>query len=123
MLVELRDDARATLEALRSRGVLLSVASRSKPEVASAILRALGLLDYFVSPCFEWQDKDVSLRKILSDLEREHSIRVGASEVLFIDDWPSNVRDASRVGVQGLVFGREIASLAEVVAFLDARRL
>jgi len=122
LYLELREDAVPTLDALRARGFSISVASRSRPVVAAEILRALGLLDYFLAPCFEWQDKDLSLARILGDLERGHGLRVTPEEVLFVDDWPSNVRDAVRVGVRGVVYGRDVKNLSDVVSYLDAER-
>lgn len=117
--LNLRPDARSTLDSLASRGLLVSVASRSTPETAGEILRLLDLLDRFTCPCFEWQDKDLSLQRILSEVERDAGLRLSPGEVLLVDDWPSNIYDAARVGVPGLVFGRDIHSLAEILDHLD----
>lgn len=117
--LSLRPDARATLDALASRGFLLSAASRSRPAIAAEVLRALDLDGYFTCPCFEWQDKDRSLVQILADLERERGLRLAPGEVLFVDDWPSNIEDAARLGVRGLVFGQDILSLSEIFDHLE----
>ena len=42
-------------------------------------------------------------------------------EVLFIDDWPSNILDAQGVGVPGIVFGWQIKALSELLDFLPER--
>jgi magnesium-dependent phosphatase-1 len=115
----LRPDARPTLDALERRGFLLSVASRSTPETAGEILKLLGLLDRFLCPCFAWQDKDLSLSRVLKDLEEKEGIHLAPSEVLLVDDWPSNIRDAAKVGVPGLVFGQQIHSLSEILNYLN----
>lgn len=119
----LRSDARETLDALEERGLLLSAASRSTPETAGEILRLLGLFDRFSCPCFAWQDKDLSLGQILQDLDLEKGIFVAPNDVLFVDDWPSNIRAARRLGIAGLVFGRDIHSLSEVLDHVNGRSL
>lgn len=111
----LRPDARDTLDALEERGLLLSAASRSTPETAGEILKLLDLFARFLCPCLAWQDKDLSLDQILQDLDREKGIRLAPNDVLFVDDWPSNIRDARKIGIPGLVFGRDIHSLSEVL--------
>lgn len=115
----LRADARDTLDRLRRRGLLVSAASRSTPETAGAILQLLGLLDRFLCPCFAWQDKDLSLSQILHDLEYRKGLHVPTRDVLFIDDWPSNIRDARKIGIPGLVFGQDIRSLSEVLEYVN----
>jgi magnesium-dependent phosphatase-1 len=115
----LRPDARATLEALRERGFLLSAASRSRPKIAREVLRRLDLDAYFACPCLEWQDKDRSLERILADLEKERGARLRPEEVLFVDDWPENIEDAARLGVCGLLFGRDLLSLSQLLDYLD----
>lgn len=115
----LRPDTRSTLESLRSRGVLLSVASRSTPETAGEVLKLLGLLERFTCPCFAWQDKDLSLHRVLTDLREQEGIHIEPPEVLFVDDWPSNIRDAAKLGIPGLVFGQDIHSLSEVLNHLN----
>jgi magnesium-dependent phosphatase-1 len=115
----LRDDARDTLDALERRGYLLSVASRSTPQTAGEILKLLGLLDRFLCPCFAWQDKDASLSKVLADLEASRGIQLEPQDVLFVDDWPSNIQDAKKLGIPGLVFGRDIHSLSEILNHLN----
>ena len=121
LLLTLRPDARDTLDALEERDLLLSAASRSTPETAGEILKLLDLFKRFVCPCLAWQDKDLSLRQILRDLDLEKGIRVAPEEVLFIDDWPSNIRDARKVGIPGLIFGRDIHSLSEVLDHVNGR--
>lgn len=117
----LRPEARDTIDALEECGLLLSAASRSTPETAGEILKLLGLFERFSCPCFSWQDKDLSLRQILQDLEREKGILLDPSDVLFIDDWPSNIRDALKVGIPGLIFGQDIHSLSEVLDHVNGR--
>jgi len=119
LLLTLRADARDTLDALEKQGFLLSVASRTTPETAGVVLDLLGMLDYFTCPCFAWQDKDLSLRRVFEDIDREKGIRISPGEVLFIDDWPSNIRDAQKLGVPGLVFGRDIQSLSEILKHVN----
>ena len=114
----LRLDARATLDALEQRGLMVSVASRSTPETAGEILKVLDLLPRFICPCFAWQDKDLSLRTVLEDLKKK-GIGLRPEEVLFVDDWPSNIRDAAKLGIPGLVFGRDIHNLSEVLNHLN----
>ncbi len=119
LLLTLRADARETLDILQKQGFLLSVASRTTPETGGAVLDLLGMLDYFTCPCFAWQDKDLSLKRVFEDLDREKGIRISPGEALFIDDWPSNIRDARKLGVSGLVFGHDIQSLSEILKHVN----
>jgi magnesium-dependent phosphatase-1 len=119
LALTLRPEARPTLDELTRRGYRLSVASRSRPATARSLLSLLGLLGLFICPCFEWQDKDLSLSRILEDCRRQHSLTFLPEEVLFVDDWPSNVRDATRLGVRGLIYGQDIETLSDIFSHLD----
>ena len=82
-------------------------------------LALLDLFHRFLCPCFAWQDKDLSLGQILYELEHRKGVRVRPREALLVDDWPSNIRDAAKLGVPGLVFGRDIHSLSEVLEHVN----
>ena len=71
-----------TLEALDSRGILHSIASKNDPDMALARLRELGLHDYFLYPQIGWSTKSSGIRKIAE------SINVGLDAIAFIDDQP-----------------------------------
>jgi hypothetical protein len=55
----------------------------------------------------------------LTDLRDKEGISLEPQEVLFVDDWPSNIRDAAKLRIPGLVFGRDIHSLSEVLNHIN----
>ncbi len=117
----LMPDARGTLEELASRGYRLSAASRNLPDVGRRVLEAFGLWDFFTHPCLEWQDKDISLKKVLQDFRDKGPEPYDPSETLFIDDWPTNIDAADEVGVAGLVFAWDIHELSELLHLLPEK--
>ncbi|MFQ5792909.1 MAG: magnesium-dependent phosphatase-1 [Acidobacteriota bacterium] len=119
LTLTLRADARRTLDALQGRGLFISAASRSRPETAGEILRLLRLDDHLSFPCLAWQAKDHSISQILASFRKLGGVRLEPRDVLFVDDWPSNIRDAARLGVQGLLFGRDVRCLSEVLHHLN----
>jgi len=80
--VRLRDGAVEVLEALDSRGILHSIASRGDHELAMGKLKELGLDDYFLYPQINWESKAANVKRIAE------SINIGLDAVCFMDDQP-----------------------------------
>lgn len=80
--VKIRPEARQVIEALDSRGVLHSIASRGEQELALATLRAAGLLDYFLVPQINWESKPKNIISI------SRALQVSLDSVVFVDDDP-----------------------------------
>src|SRR5260370_16621302 len=94
--VTLQPGARALLDTLRERGILISIASWNEPAPASAILETLGLRDYFVHPKVEFHPYK---ERTVSDLVRELSeegVRLRPEEILYVDDRALHLRPARR---------------------------
>jgi magnesium-dependent phosphatase-1 len=120
--VHLAPGARKALEALRRRGILLSIASWNHPEPVFAIFELLGLTDYFVHPKVEFHpNKDRMVAALLEELAAE-GVVLSPDEVLFIDDRPEQLRRVREgVGpVRILRAGVEITDLREVLTKLDS---
>jgi len=80
--VRLRDKVRETLLELDARGILHSIASRNHAETALALLRQLGLEEYFLYPQINWGSKAASIGVIAENLN------IGLDAICFIDDDP-----------------------------------
>ena len=80
--VQIRPEARQVIEALDSRGVLHSIASRGDKESASAVLGAMGLLDFFLAPQINWETKPKNIIAI-SD-----TLNLSVDSIVFVDDDP-----------------------------------
>jgi FkbH-like protein len=80
--VQLKPGIREIIEALDSRGILHSVASKNNFEDAWAKLEELGMTDYFIYPEIHWHAKSISLGEI------QKNINIGMDTILFVDDQP-----------------------------------
>jgi FkbH-like protein len=78
--VRLRPGVEETLRRLDAWGVLNSIASRNDPAAAMAMLRRLGLADYFLCPEIGWCAKSASVQAIATRLN------IAADAILFVDD-------------------------------------
>ncbi|HVH32290.1 MAG TPA: magnesium-dependent phosphatase-1 [bacterium] len=121
MRVRLQPGARALLETLRERGILISIASWNEPAPALAILEALRLRDYFVHPKVEFHPYK---ERMVSDLVQEltaEGVRVRPEEILYVDDRALHFKRVRRaVGpVQTLQTGADIRDLRDVIGYLD----
>lgn len=83
---ELYPEVPALFDALRRRGVLISLASYNHPEPVWRALQALDLLDYFQHPVVEWSGrKDLMLQRILAALAAQ-GYTIHPANALFVDD-------------------------------------
>lgn len=80
--VTLTSGVKNVIEALDSRGILQSIASKNNVEPVMEKLTELGLVDYFLYPQIGWQAKSQSIQKIAD------TINIGKDTLLFIDDQP-----------------------------------
>ena len=79
-VVFLRDNVVATIEALDSRGILQSIASRNDYDSAMQQLAEFDLDEYFLYPQINWGSKASSIQTIVQ------SINIGMDTIAFIDD-------------------------------------
>ena len=86
--VRLAAGARELLDALRQRGILISLCSWNRADLVFAILDLLGLTPYFVHPKVEFHPhKDRMIAALLAELAQEGTV-LQPEEVLFVDDNP-----------------------------------
>ncbi len=119
--VRLLPGATALLEALRGRGILISIVSWNEPAPVFAILDLLGLRDYFVRPKVEFHPyKERMVVELLAELSAD-GVPLRADEILYVDDRALHLRRVRRaVGpVQVLRAGVDIRNLREVLTYLD----
>ena len=81
--VSLTAGVREVVEALDSRGILQSVASRNDPDLAWARLQALGVADYFLLPQIGWGRKSDAVRRVCERLG------FAPGTIAFLDDEPA----------------------------------
>ncbi len=119
--VRLQPGARALLDTLRERGILISTASWNEPAPTFAILETLGLRDYFVHPKVEFHPyKERMVTALVQELSEE-GVRLRPEEILYVDDRALHLRRVRRaVGpVQTLQAGVDIRDLHDVIDYLD----
>ncbi|HEU5298572.1 MAG TPA: magnesium-dependent phosphatase-1 [bacterium] len=119
--VRLFPGARDVLDALRGRGILISIASWNRPEPVAAVLEALGLSGYFTRPKVEFHPyKEKTIAALLDELRAEgHALQ--PDEVLFVDDRAVHLDRVRRmVGpVRTLQPGATLTDLRDVLAHLE----
>jgi FkbH-like protein len=76
----LKPGIREVLQALDSRGILLSIASKNHHDEAMALLRQMQIEELFLVPQISWQPKSQSIRTIAERLN------IGLDSLLFVDD-------------------------------------
>lgn len=90
-LVRLHEGVRETLEGLKERGILVSVASWNDPEPVHQLLKLFELEGYFTHPKVEpHPNKGEMIMKLIKDLERD-GVNIRAEEVLYVDDNPRHL--------------------------------
>ncbi|MCI0650263.1 MAG: magnesium-dependent phosphatase-1 [Planctomycetes bacterium] len=117
--IRLFPGVRRLLRNLCRRHKHISLASRSDAAVCDDLLRLFGIHQYFSYPQYGWQEKSqavINILKSLADREKEH---IEPRDVLFIDDWPSNVEAVRSTGAATLLFGRDVRSILELANILD----
>ncbi len=78
--VFLRNNVKVIIEALDSRGILQSVASKNEYDHAYKKLAEFGLTEYFLYPQISWNSKVEAIRNIA------RAINIGFDSICFIDD-------------------------------------
>ncbi|HEY3247003.1 MAG TPA: magnesium-dependent phosphatase-1 [bacterium] len=122
--IRLFPGARALLEGLRERGVLISIASWNRPEPVFEILQLLNLADFFARPKVEFHPyKEKTIAALLDEL-RSEGIVLAPDEVLYVDDRAMHLRRVmAAVGpIHTLEMGRDITELKQVLDFIKFPR-
>jgi FkbH-like protein len=78
--VALKDGVIDILDALDSRGILQSVASKNEHNSTVSKLKELGIYEYFLYPQINWSPKSQSIKKIAE------LINIGVDTFAFVDD-------------------------------------
>ena len=80
MTLSLRSGIRETMEELDRRGIIQSVASKNDYEAAMAVLKHLGVAEYFLYPQISWGPKSGAAEQIA------RSLNIGMDTLALIDD-------------------------------------
>lgn len=119
--VRLLPGVREVLEALRRRGIVVSVASWNRPEQVFAIFDRLDLAGYFTRPKVEFHPyKEKTVAALLAELARDGT-DLRPEDVLVVDDRVVHARRIRRyIGpVRTLQPGVDCTDLREVLAHLE----
>jgi len=80
--IRLRQDVVDIIKEADRRGILHSIASKNNHEDAIALLKRLGLDEYFLHPQINWEPKSQSVARIAELLN------IGIDSIAFVDDQP-----------------------------------
>lgn len=89
--VEIPDLNRRLIGLLTDIGIVNSICSKNDEKQVMEHLRKQGLAEYFVFPSINWQPKGARIQQLISDMQ------LRPANVLFLDDNPSNLGEASHV--------------------------
>ncbi|MFQ6074746.1 MAG: magnesium-dependent phosphatase-1 [Candidatus Bathyarchaeia archaeon] len=120
-LVRLHEGVRETLEGLRERGILVSVASWNDPEPVHQLFRLFEIGGYFIHPKVEHHPrKGEMIRELIEDLERD-GVEIEAEEILYVHDKPRHLDGILRaVGrVKFKRFGVDLRRLEDILKLLS----
>lgn len=78
--LKLKKGVLETIKALDERGIIQSIASKNDYEPAMAMLKKIGIEDYFLYPQINWNPKSDSLMNIVNN------ININIDTVAFVDD-------------------------------------
>jgi FkbH-like protein len=88
--VKLRPGVKEILEALDSRGILSSIASKNNHDLAWQRLESFGIAEYFLVPQINWRPKSQSVRAIAQELN------IGIDSLAFVDDSPFELEEIAK---------------------------
>lgn len=93
-MLTLRPGVRELMDALDSRGIIQSAASKNDHAAAMAVLKCLGVAEYFLYPQIHWNPKSGSVEQIANCLN------IGIDALAFIDDTPFERQQVASVWPQ-----------------------
>lgn len=88
-IVEIPDQNRSIIALLTDIGIVNSICSKNDETQVMDYLKEQGLEEYFVFPSVNWLPKGARIKQLISDMQ------LRPANVLFLDDNPSNLGEAS----------------------------
>lgn len=117
------DEVRHTIEALDSRGILHSIASKNDHDLAWARLTELGVAEYFILPQIGWNPKSDAISHIAAQLN------FSEDRIAFVDDQPAeraevafHLPDVRCYSQRQIVALREFPEFNPEIVTIDAGR-
>lgn len=86
--IHLKENAREVLEELQKRGIYVALASENRKLPVIALLRRLGISQYFNFLEVSWTEKDEMILRILKTFEESEK---DPGKIFFIDDFDYNI--------------------------------
>ncbi len=104
----LRPGVLDTIKELDARGIIQSIASKNDFEPAMAVLKHLGIDEYFLYPQINWNPKSDSMEQIAK------SLNIGIDSLAFIDDTPFERNQVNSVWSQIRTYdANDVSSILE----------
>ena len=107
---------RELLMQLTDIGIVNSICSKNDFDPTMAHLTSEGLSQYFVFPSINWNPKGQRVKQLISDMQ------LRTSNVLFLDDNPSNLAEVLHFSPGIMTGGPELIALIERDAFLSEKK-
>lgn len=120
--LELKTGVRKVFQWLRSKDILISIATRNDKKIVFDILKMLKLFDFVVCPQAVWQRKLFLIRAIRDEIYDKLDLKLDPGQMLLVDDSESNVLDADSMGIRTALIGQDIRSIKDLPAFIAALR-
>jgi FkbH-like protein len=76
----MKQGIREIVEELDQRGILQSIATKNNHDDAMAMLKRIGMAEFFLAPQISWGPKSDAIQQIV------HQLNIGLNSVLFVDD-------------------------------------
>lgn len=119
--LRLFNGVRDLLNALRKRGILLSIASSNQydPNMVEECLKTLEL-EFFVYPQVNYRDKGENVNNLLNLLNEELGEVIGFEEIIFVDDSRAHIFNVQNLcpGINVLHIGSDISDITEIIKYI-----
>lgn len=116
--VELRPGVRQLFQFLKRNGAYLSLASRNDVGPTLDLLGALEISQYLDFPQLAWRPKHESIKRIIKEIQKRDKVTIKPQEVLFVDDWPENIKPVRDWGAAALLYGQDFETYEELLKIL-----
>ncbi|MEM2925329.1 MAG: hypothetical protein QXJ68_06530 [Methanocellales archaeon] len=118
--ITLTPGARHVLEELHQRGIYASLNSTNYAGNAIAVLKLLGIWDWFAFPMINTIEKGLNCQEILRKFKQK-GVEIKNEEVIFIDTREENIQSALKhlPGCRALKMHRDIFDITDLLLLLE----
>ncbi len=108
--------ARYVLEELHQRGIYASLNSTNYASNSIAVLKLLGIFEWFMFPMINTVEKGLNCQEILRRL-RQKGVEIKNEEVIFVDVKQENIESALKLlpGCKALLMYKDIFDVSDIL--------